>query len=218
VINQGKGPSASAGSPFGRRAGNAEYAIFDDFTSSRLTAGWQWPQASEPVKRITGGRLALAPVAASARDVLGAVVARTTTSGDYTATTAINLSELKPGTQAGLAAYGDHENALGIAVGGGKVTVWRREKGDQQALATMDVPRAPLIYLRMTATGGDRFRFAMSRDGQSWKEAGEQMNGNYLPPWDRAVRVALTTGGGNGATAKFEWFRVAPSKAMRDTR
>jgi beta-xylosidase len=150
--------------------------------------------------------------------MLGAVVARTMTTGNYTATTAIDMSGLKPGTLAGLAAYGDEENALGIAVGNGKVIVWRREKGNQRTLATRDAPRAPLIYLRMTATGGDRFRFGVSRGKRSWTEVGEQMNGDYLPPWDRAVRVALTTGGASGAAAKFEWLRITPTKAMRNVR
>jgi beta-xylosidase len=218
TINNGKGPSARAASPFGVPEGNTEYAVFDDFTSPRLMPGWQWPQANEPMKRIAGGRLVLAPAAAHAQDMLGAVVARTTTRGDYIATTAIAMSGLKPGTQAGLAAYGDEENALGIVVGDGKVTVWRREKGKQQTLATHDAPRAPMVYLRMTATGGDRFRFAVSRDGRSWTAVGEQVKGEYLPPWDRAVRVALTAGGASGAAAKFEWFRIAPTNALRDTR
>jgi beta-xylosidase len=218
TINNGKGPSARAASPFSLGQHNAEYAVFDDFTSPRLMPGWQWPQANEPMKRIAGGRLVLAPTAAHAQDMLGAVVARTTTEGDYTATTAIDMSGLQPGTMAGLAAYGDEGNTLGIAVGDGKMMVWRREKGNQQTLATIAAPRAPLIYLQMTATGGDRFRFAMSRDGRSWTEVGEQVTGNYLPPWDRAVRVALTAGGASRAAAKFEWFRIAPSKALRGAR
>jgi xylan 1,4-beta-xylosidase len=218
TINGGKGPSGRAASPLGAPERNAEYEVFDNFSSPRLTPGWQWPQANEPVARVERGRLVLAPAAAHARDMLGAVVARTTTVGDYSATAAIDLSGLKPGTTAGLAAYGDLDNALGVALSDGKVTVWRREKGNQQVLATKDLPRAPVVYLRMTATGGDHFRFAVSRDGRGWTEVGEQATGDYLPPWDRAVRVALTAGGASGAAAKFEWFRIAPTRATRGAR
>jgi xylan 1,4-beta-xylosidase len=218
TINDGKGPSARAASPFGGPERNAEYAVYDDFTSPRLTPGWQWPQANEPVKRLQSGRLVLAPTAAHAQDVLGAVLARTTTTGDYTATTAIDVSGMKPGMMAGLAAYGDEENALGILVGDGKLTLWRREKGNQRTLATTEAMPAPLIYLRMTATGGDHFRFAVSRDGRTWNPVGEQMKGEYLPPWDRAVRVALTAGGAGDAAAKFKWFRIAPTKAVRNAK
>lgn len=211
TINGGSGPSARAASPFGVAGLRGAHEFFDDFTSPRLGAAWQWPQGNEPVKRIERGRLLLGPAAEQAGDMLGAVVARTTTAGNYTATTVIDQRSLKPGERAGLAAYGDHENALGIAVGDGKVTVWRREKGNQQTLATAEVPRSlrsPRVYLRLRATGGDHFRFSVMRDDDRWTDLGEPVKGNYLPPWDRAVRVALTAGGGNGAAAKFEWFRM----------
>ncbi|HKP14096.1 MAG TPA: family 43 glycosylhydrolase [Blastocatellia bacterium] len=215
TINAGKGPSARAASPFGDVGNNAEYNVFDDFTSPRLQPGWQWPQANEPLKRTQGARLILAPTAAHAQDMLGAVLARTTTEGDYVATAIVDKRGLKPGTRAGLAAYGDEENALGVAVGGGRVTVWRREKGTDRTLATKDEPRGTSVYLRMTAKGGDRFRFAVSGDGRSWTEVGEAMNGEYLPPWDRAVRVALTVGGATGAAAKFESFRISSIRTPR---
>ena len=111
---------------------------------------------------------------------------------------------------AGLAAYGDHDNALGVAVGDGKVTVWRREKGNQQTLASRDAPqplatrrapRAPHIYLRMTATGGDRFRFAVSRDGLRWTTIGEQLNGEREPGQQGPAKAAaLQTLNSKGST------------------
>jgi hypothetical protein len=125
------------------------------------------------------------------------------------------LQGLTPGTKAGLSAYGDEENALGFVVGDGKVVLWRREKGKQQTLATRDAPSAPLIELRMTVKDGDHFRFAMGGDGRNWTEVGDQLNGEYLPPWDRAVRVALTVGGARGASARFEAFRILSPTAPR---
>jgi xylan 1,4-beta-xylosidase len=216
TINDGKGPSAHAASPLGSVEHNAEYTVVDDFNSPRMQPGWQWPQNNEPLKRVQSGRLILAPTAEHAEDMLGAVVARTTTTGNYVAKTAIDVSGLTKGTMAGLAAYGDEENALGIAVGNGRVIVWRREKGKQQTLATEDAPGAPIIHLRMKATGGDYFRFAMSRDGRTWTEVGDQLNGEYLPPWDRAVRVALTAGGARNARARFISFGISSAEASID--
>jgi hypothetical protein len=119
---------------------------------------------------------------------------------------------MKPGMLAGLAAYGDGENALGIAVGDGKVVVWRREKNEHKTLKSAEVPPSPTIYLRLSAAGGSRYRFAVSRDGRDWKEIGDKTEGDYLPPWDRAVRVALTVGGADGAIARFESLRITPSR------
>ncbi|MCA1564593.1 MAG: family 43 glycosylhydrolase [Acidobacteria bacterium] len=222
TINQGRGPSARAASPHGFNERNAELHFFDDFTAPRLQPGWQWPQANEPVMRTEsarGGRLVLSPSAAQATNTLGAVVARLATTGDYDATVLVDARALKGGAVAGLAAYGDGENALGAATDGRNVVLWRREKNVQKVVSTLaDAVKTPLVYLRMTAEDARRYRFSVSEDGNRWRDVGGEMDGEYLPPWDRGVRVALTTGGAAGASAKFEWLRIAPTRTRRATR
>ena len=140
------------------------------------------------------------------------MVARSTTVGNYVATTLVDTRGLKGGAVAGLSAFGDPENAIGVAVGGGKVVLWRREKNQHETLETRDAPASQLVYLRMTAKNGDTFRFAVSGDGQSWTDIGQDVKGDYLPPWDRAVRVALTAGGAPRATGRFDWLRIEPQQ------
>ncbi len=216
TINEGKGPSVRAASPLGISSRHIEYSFFDSFNTGRLLPGWQWPQSNEPIFRLEGrggsGKLLLQPTGANASDPLGAVLARTTTVGDYVATIVVDVRDMKPGARAGLAAYGDRENTLGVAVGDGKVFVYRREKNGQETVGEISAPASQLVYLRMTATGGKQFRFAASSDGRKWTEVGDATEGAYLPPWDRAVRVALTSGGAPGAIAKFDWMRVTPSR------
>ena len=215
TINEGRGPSGQALSPSRVPERDAEYTFSDEFLTPRLRAGWQHPQANEPVVRVDrtrGGRLLLAPRAAEAANVLGGVVGWWTTVGDYVATTIVDTRNMKAGAQAGLAAYGDAENALGIGVRDGRAIVWRREKNQQQTVTEETAPRVPLIHLRMTATDGHRFRFAVSADGRRWQEVGAEVEGSYLPPWDRGVRVALTAGGAPGASATFENLRIIPSR------
>ncbi|HZG54553.1 MAG TPA: family 43 glycosylhydrolase [Pyrinomonadaceae bacterium] len=216
TINQGRGPSRRAPSPHGFNERNAEHYFFDDFTSLRLQPGWQWPQANEPTMRTEsarGGRLILSPAVEQTTSPAGAVVARTTTLGDYEATTLIDTRGMQRGALAGLAAYGDAENALGAVVDGRNIILWRREKNEQKMVATItDAVTSPLVHLRMTADDGRRYRFAVSADGNRWRNVGEQMDGEYLPPWDTGVRVALTTGGVAGAKGKFEWLRIAPAR------
>ena len=216
TINDGKGPSRIAPSLLGGAGLNAERTFFDDFTSSGLKPDWQWPQANEPVVRIDRngkGQLILAPTAEQARNPIGgAVLAIKTTVGNYFATTLVNARDLKTNVMAGLSAYGDGENTLGVAVGNGKVALWRWQKTGRQTLAALEAPAAAWLYLRMTATDGHRFRFAVSEDGSKWKNVGPDVDveGNYLPPWDGGVRVALTCGGTNNAAAKFDWLRITP--------
>ena len=224
TINQGRGPSTRAASPHGAGERNAEHHFFDDFISPGLQPGWQWPQSNEPVmrtERAGGGRLVLSPASGQAANPIGAVVARLTTVGDYEATTVIDTRGMGPaGAVAGIAAYGDGENALGLGIDGrGSVVLWRREKNEQKVVLTVaDAARSPRVYLRMTADDGRRYRFAVSEDGNRWQSIGGEMDGEYLPPWDRGVRVALTSGGAPGAAGRFEWFRLAPSRSRRATR
>ena len=154
----------------------------------------------------------LAPAVEHQNDIVGAVMARSTAVGAYVATTQIDTRGMKRGALAGLSAYGDGENALGIAFGDGKIILWRREKNHQQTITTVGAPSAPLLSLRMMAKDGHRFRFAWSHNGRDWQDVGDEIDGSYLPPWDRGVRVALTAGGAVGAAGKFAYLRMVPSR------
>jgi xylan 1,4-beta-xylosidase len=213
AINEGRGPSVNAASPFGVPDRRAEYAFFDDFTAKQLMPGWQWPQGNEPDIRIESrntGQLVLAASSANASKVesLSAALARSTTTGDYVATTSVNTKEMRPNAVAGLSAYGDGENALGASVMANRVMLWRVEKGAMRTVAEMNAANNGSLFLRMTARDGHLYRFAFSRDNRRWTEVGEELDGQYLPPWDRGVRVALTAG---KAPARFDWLRITPS-------
>ena len=216
TINEGKGPSARAPAAFGARERNTEYTFFDDFTSTRLRPGWQWPQSNEPsirLERAGGGWLVLSPKSAQGDNPVAAVVAQSTTTGDYTAIATIDTRSLKDDALAGLSAYGNAENALGAAISGaGKVLLWRREKNEHRIVTTLDAPASRTTQIRMTAREGHLYRFAVSSDGRNWKDVGDELEGSHLPPWDLGVRVALTSGGASGASARFGSLRITPSR------
>jgi hypothetical protein len=82
--------------------------------------------------------------------------------------------------------------------------IYKREARKHQIVATVNAPASPLLHLRMKVTNGSDYRFAYSMDGREWKEIGEGIGGAYL----EGIRVALTVGGAEGASAKFEWLRI----------
>jgi xylan 1,4-beta-xylosidase len=212
TINEGRGPSARAASPFAARQANADYHFFDDFRLPTLQPGWQWPQSNAPDLTPGRGRLLLTPSRDVTGDPTAAVLARTTTRGDYTATAALDPRSLKGNGTAGLAAYGDSDNSLGIAVrAGGEVFLWRKEKEKPTLLTDKNegAARGPVIYLRMTVREGHLYRFAMSDDSRAWRDVGGEMDGAYLPPWDRGVRVALVAG---ESTGWFKSLRIEPAR------
>jgi len=219
TINEGHGPSTQGRAPLGIGDRPGESSFRDDF-NMRLIPGWQWPQSNEPnvsfERKGRDGWLVLSPTSEHASDVIGAVVGHSTKVGDYVAETVLDTRGMKRGAFAGLSAYGDNENALGLAFGDGKLVLWQRQRKDQNVenreVASTAAPRTGVIRLRMTARDGHLYRFAASSDGRSWTNVGEELDGSYLPPWDRGVRVALTAGGAQGATAKFDWLDMRPSR------
>jgi xylan 1,4-beta-xylosidase len=208
AINGGRGPSRHAAAPLGVPEREDDVTFADEFTSPALHPGWQWPWQSTPERRLADGALVLRASGRNPASAVDSVVARPALTSDYVATARLLTTGARPGTMAGLSVYGNAANALGISVADGRAIVWRRQKDQQQTLATANVPYGDAVHLRITATGGARFQFAMSADGQDWRLVGDAAEGGHLPPWDLAVRIALAVGGPAGSEARFDWLRV----------
>jgi hypothetical protein len=173
----------------------------------------QWQQNNVPNYSLSNGFLNLAPGSRDQmKNPLGAIMAYYTTVGSYAATTQIDVDSIKNGAIAGISAYGDNENALGFGVQNGKIVVWRRERNNHRTLSTAPAPAGKQIYLRMNARDGIFYNFAFSTDGRNFKSVGMEQNGDYLPPWDRGVRVALTVGAAENASARFGFLRIEPTR------
>lgn len=207
TINGGKGTSVRAKSPFGK-AQQPATNFEDDFTTDKLGLRWQWPHVSTPRYQVEKGELVL-KVGEGRKGLFDSIVAVQTTDGDYSATTLVNSKELKNGSKAGLFAFGDLNNAIGIVLGGDKVELIKRQKSKEEALASLTIPKADKAYLRMTATDGHKLRFAVWTEDK-WVDIGADLNlsGDFLPPWDRGVRIALAAGGDEKSSARFDWLRV----------
>src|SRR5579883_117473 len=211
-INHGSGPSSSAPLPFDRRAplrGGKHF--FSAFLRGRLAPTWQWPQSHRPL--LTFGKAWHRGVVVSCEgdctDVICSVLARPTESSQYVAETAIDVRSLAGGAQASLCAYGDQENAVGAGVRDGEVVVFRRSRGRHRTIACVPVLKNATIRFRMEATAGYAFMFWMSIDGLRWTKLVESpVRAPHISPWDRGVRVALTVGGAQNASARFKWMRI----------
>jgi beta-xylosidase len=184
--------------------------VKDEFTGKTLDVAWQWPIEEKPQATVLGGKLRL-----TARpDHSGAALGHSTYTAAYTATTLLETSTLPVGTTAGLAALGDPDNTLALMASHNKLQLLQREKGKQKTLGEATLPAtAKAVTLRLQATGGNQFRFEWSVDeGKTWQalpNATGSINGSYLPPWDRGVRVGVLAQGPTSATAVFERFELA---------
>src|ERR1051326_470895 len=209
TINDGKGPSAQANLPFDMA--QHRHTLFEDhFAEPDLDASWQWPQENEPIHRLpeAGSGLDLSPRPAFATNLLGAIISQRTISGDYAATAVADVSDQKPGTFVGIAVIGDEANAVGLAIGDKKLMLWQERKGVHQRIASVEAPKPGQIHLRVSAKDGHIFQFSASDDGQKWTAVGGPQAGDYLPPWDRSIRVGLTVGGARDAVGHFISFEM----------
>jgi hypothetical protein len=145
-----------------------------------------------------------------------AIAARPTRAATYTATTVVDVASLGSAAGAGLGAFGNRDNVLAVTVerpdgntsgGASTVVVWQTQKGERRTLATVPAGPTEQLYLRLAAKDRTRFEFAISPDGRNWKVVGGG-DGEYLPPWDLAVRVALLVTGQAGSSARFGTFRL----------
>jgi beta-xylosidase len=211
-VNEGRGPSSVAPAPLGIAGRDSNAEFFEGFTSTQLGPEWQWPLVLTQSFSIEheGGLLNLAPRAGAQGNLLAdeyadAVVARRTTSGDYVATTLVVTRGMSASARAGLSAYAWRGWAVGIAAGVDRVIVWRREgdnmKRNLRVMAEADAPKSDALYLRMTAEGGERYRFAFSANGRDWTDVGGPVDAGYI----EGARVALTASGG---AARFDWIKV----------
>jgi len=209
-INGNKGPSTNGAITISANALNFE----DEFSSAKLRPEWQWPQNNHPDVKVADGFAVLHARGTNAADIVASVIAVKTTTANYTATTAIDAKALNAESKAGLSAYGDRENALGVASDGTTITLWRRQRNKTETVATLPSLKASWLHFQMVAKDGHRFQFAVSGDGKEWKIVGNDLSveGQHLPPWDRGIRVALTSGGSERATARFDFLKVTAGK------
>jgi xylan 1,4-beta-xylosidase len=213
IINSGKGTSLNAAFPTARASQHAQLDFYDDFTSSKLAPQWQWPQNLEPKTTVGANKLTLSGEATRKDEFAASVVAVKSTVGNYVATTELDPKSIEGDESAGLSAFGDRENALGVSVRSGQLIVWKRQRNKHQVLATNAAPTTAALFLRLTASAGHKFSFSASSNGQEWTPVGVDIDveGAYLPPWDRGIRVALLAGGQNPSVV-FRSLRVTSTK------
>ena len=210
TINNNNGPSSHIDGFLGAKLQNLEHDFFENFSAENLTPGWQWPYDNKPKYVIDRSEKEL--VLSSDKisgDPFSAVLARETTSGNYSAIAEINLQKLSKAS-AGISAYGDENNALGLYVLNSKLHLQTKFSGALKELGSWDLASGEKLYLKLTAHDGHYFQFAFSADGQKWKDLGSPIDCAKMPPWDLGIRIALISNG--RGEARFKSFKMIASE------
>lgn len=175
--------------------------VKDEFEGRELSAQWQWSVFQKPQLTLEDGRLQLE----SSPEKSGSFVGTKTYTADYDAEVSVIADASN--AEAGLGLVGDEKNFVVASLRGGRIVLTRVESGKETVLQTTKVKKTREVRLRVQVNDGNEIVFLYSIAGKKFLPLNETpVDGYFLPPWDRAVRVALMSRGAGGHKAVFDHF------------
>ena len=173
--------------------------IEDDFSGKEPEAHWQWSVFRKPVYVQREGKLELSALPSKS----GAFLGRKAYSGDYVAETILDAG----GTSAegGFGLIGDERNFLVASVKDKRLLLQKVEADQETIVEERRLPRHDSIHLRLNVHNGKDVTFSYSTDGKKFTVLNDvPVDGFFLPPWDRGVRIALVAKGKSTQKAVFD--------------
>jgi beta-xylosidase len=181
----------------------APSSVTDHFDGNTLSDRWQWSVFQPVTKRVAGGELHVNALASQTGAYLGTKVFTT----NYKATALLCTN--KSSSLAGLGIIGDDKNAITAVFKNNTLQLVQLQDGKETVLLTSKVLAKNKLYLSMDVSNNKEIRFLHSANGRDYITLNDDpVDGSYLPPWDRAVRVGLVAKGSPGQTAVFDSFEL----------
>ncbi len=179
----------------------APYTVSDKFNGTALHNDWQWSVFNAAKHRVEKGELSLTALPGSA-----SFVARKASFTNYTV--GVKVLRKKSGAAAGISLVGDDKNLVAAYIYNDSVLLVQTKEGRDSLLLVNNFAPSKNAYLRMQITNGKDVKFYYGNNKRSLKLMNPQpVDAAYLPPWDRALRVALITKAGEGK-AVFDCFEM----------
>ncbi|MCH6158869.1 family 43 glycosylhydrolase [Streptomyces marispadix] len=196
--------------------GSLDPARSDEFDGERPRPGWQWVR--HPAGSVRDGQYVWRTQDAELhkKTNTASVMLRQAPRGDFTVETKLSIDlgveTVRNYQQAGLVAYAYDDRYLRLA----HTAIWntrQTEYGKEQPYAgdiaygsaSVGPPaRTTWLRLRHTTSHGEHHVQALtSRDGTQWTAGG-----TWTIPGKHRLRYGLVSLGGDGATAKFDYYRL----------
>lgn len=175
----------------------------DEFDGSRLSGRWQWSVFQQPKTVLKKGQLVLPASPAVSGNFLG----QPTTAPDYTVS--VSIDPVRSTAAAGVAAIGDENNLVYAALEKGVVYVVQVKEGKAVEVARKATGKRKIMNLQMQVRNGKELRFSYTTGSKGFVPLHQKaVDGGYLPPWDRAVRVGMVAKGSADDGAVFNRFSI----------
>ena len=175
----------------------------DTFTGDTLAHHWQWSVFQKPNYTHRKGKLELA----AANTKSGAYLGMKTLSADYDADVTVHTTEST--AEAGLGLIGDEKNFVSVTVQKNRIVLRVLEQDQERIIEQKLLPTNKILHLRAQVRNGKDISIQYSVDGKKFEALNEvPVDGFFLPPWDRAIRVALFSRGDGTEKAVFDDFKI----------
>jgi beta-xylosidase len=177
--------------------------IKDEFNGNELEDIWQWSVFAKPKFAVRDGKIQLM----ASEEKSGSYLGTKTYTANYDADVIIDTRASS--SEAGLGLVGDEKNFIAATLEGNRLVVRKVESDKETVIESKRVSPGGKLYIRATVSNGKDIIFSYSSDGKKYTKVNENaVDGFFLPPWDRAVRVALISKGTSGTKGVFEEFAL----------
>jgi xylan 1,4-beta-xylosidase len=175
--------------------------VNDRFRGKKLSDKWQWSVFQQPACSVKGGELYLTAMPVSTGSFLGHKIV----SGNFSATTKVHLK--KSNATTGIAVIGDDNNMIAAMYSGDTMKIVKIKDGKEEVVVSRMLPRSKKMTLTVRVANGKDIDFYYEDKHLLLNDV--PLDGSYLPPWDRAIRVGLISKGAQGTRAVYDNFELA---------
>lgn len=161
----------------------------DDFKDSKLKQDWQWSVARMPDFALQHGSLRVNGYPSLGGTAFGIK----TLSKNYSAIADISTGQTTSGT--GVAVIGDDENVVSLMAEHDSIFVSVVKDSVEQKLYSRKAPSPANYRLGVRVTKGKDLIFFYDTGASRVQVNPTPIDGSFLPPWDRALRVGVISRG-----------------------
>jgi xylan 1,4-beta-xylosidase len=184
--------------------------VKDNFKGKSLCKQWQWSVFQQPQYYVKGGEVYLSGGSGSAVNFLALKM----TTGNYSATVKVHAK--KSTAIPGIAVIGDEKNLIAALCENNLVRVVQLKDGKETMVSRQDVKAGKKFHFRVIVFNANQIAFQYSGNGKSWHSINDTpIDGSYLPPWDRALRVGVIADGEQTSFAVFDQFKLRNESRLK---
>jgi beta-xylosidase len=190
----------------GAKAAAKRIVKSDQFSGKELGMDWQWSIFKDFKRQQSGKSLRISALP----DASGAYIGQPVSYAAYTAETVIAEAT----AEAGIAIIGDDKNIIFASVKEGNILLKEVKNGNTTILKTLPLSSTASakifpLKLKLKAQQNHYFTFSYALGNGAFNDVNtDPVDGGFLPPWDRALRVGLTVLGGADQSSVFKSFSL----------